>query len=78
MPRFFFNLYDDGTVIDEEGAELPSTEAAREHALRVVREMASQEVLEGKLFLSHRIEVEDQDRRPVFVLPFGAAVVIED
>jgi len=78
MPRFFFNLYDDRVVIDEEGAELPSTEAARERAVLVAREMAGQQVLEGRLFLSHRVEVHDEDRRLVLMVSFGAAVSIEE
>lgn len=77
MPRFFFNLYDEGAEIDEEGAEFPSADAAREQAVRVVRELACHEVLEGRPTLSHRLEVQDQDRRPLFVLPFGVVVKIE-
>jgi hypothetical protein len=77
MPRYFFNLYDDCVLIDEEGAELPTVDAAWQRALHVAREMACQEVLEGKLTLSHRIEVEDEDRKPIVVIPFGDAVTVE-
>ena len=78
MPRFFFNLHDDGMLIDEEGAELPTADAARSLAVRVARELASQQVLEGRLVLSHSVEVEDQDRRSILVLPFGDAVTVEE
>ena len=77
MPRYFFHLYDDVVSIDEEGSELPDVAAARELALKNARAIACQEVLEGHLSLGHRIEVEDEEGRPVLVLPFQDAVTIE-
>ena len=77
MPRFFFNLYDDGATIDEVGVELPDLAAAHEAALEEARAVISEEVRRGRIDLSHRIEVEDEARRPVLMLPFSAAVQIE-
>ena len=77
MPRFFFNLYDDGATIDEVGVELPDLAAAHEAALEEARAVISEEVRRGRIDLSHRIEVEDEARRPVLLLPFSAAVQIE-
>ena len=77
MPRFFFNLFDDGATIDEVGVDLPDLAAAREAALEEARAVISEEVRRGRIDLSHRIEVEDEQRRPVFMLPFSAAVEIE-
>ena len=77
MPRFFFNLYDDGATIDEVGVELPDLAAAHEAALEEARAVISEEVRRGRIDLSHRIEVEDEQRRPVLMLPFSAAVEIE-
>lgn len=77
MPRFFFNLFDDGATIDEVGVELPDLAAAHEAALEEARAVISAEVRRGRIDLSHRIEVEDEARRPVLMLPFSAAVEIE-
>ena len=51
--------------------------AARKQALKNARAIACQEVLEGHLNLTHRIEVEDEKGRPVLVLPFQEAVKVE-
>jgi hypothetical protein len=77
MPRFFFNLFDEGTKIDEVGVELPDLAAAREAALEEARAILGDEARSGHIDLSHRIEVEDEQRRPVLLLPFSAAVEIE-
>ena len=77
MPRFFFNVYDEATTIDEVGVELPDLAAAHEAAIEEARAILSDEVRNGRIDLSHRIEVEDEARRPVLLLPFSAAVEIE-
>jgi hypothetical protein len=77
VPRFFFNVFDDGATIDEVGVELPDVAAAREAAVEEARAVISEEVRRGRIDLSHRIEVEDEQRRPVLLLPFSAAVEIE-
>ncbi len=77
MPRFFFNVIDEATKIDEVGVELPDLAAAREAALEQARAILGDEAKGGHIDLSHRIEVEDEARRPVLLLPFSAAVEIE-
>jgi hypothetical protein len=77
MPRFFFNVFDDATTIDEVGQDLPDVAAAHEAALEEARAILADEVRSGRIDLSHRIEVEDEERRPVLLLPFSAAVEIE-
>ena len=77
MPRFFFHVYDEAVTIDEIGVELPDVAAARAAALEGARAILGSELVEGHLDLSHRIEVEDEARRPVLTLPFSAAVEIE-
>ena len=61
MARFFFHLYDDTVALDEEGSECPDLAAAHAKAVRSAREMACQEVLEGHLNLTHRIDVADEN-----------------
>jgi len=58
MPRFFFHLYDDLVARDDEGAQMPTLQAAYEHAVWSARNLAATEVLAGKLHLDHRIEIE--------------------
>jgi hypothetical protein len=77
MPRFFFNVFDEGTKIDEVGLDLPDLAAARIAAVEEARAILSDEARNGRIDLSHRIEVEDEERRPVLLLPFSAAVEIE-
>ena len=64
-------------VTDQEGTELPSLEAAREHALNNAREMACAEVLEGHLNLKHRIDVADEGGTVLFTLQFRDTVEIQ-
>lgn len=77
MPRFYFNLHDDVVAIDDEGRELADVRAARAEAVKAARELICEQVQEGRLDLRHRIEVEDEDRRPVLTLPFSAVLQIE-
>jgi hypothetical protein len=77
MPRFFFNVFDDVVLLDDEGIELPDTGAARAAAVAGARAMMCDQVRQGRLALHHKIEVEDESRRPLFTVEFGEAVVIE-
>jgi len=77
VPRFFFNLYDDMVVMDEEGSELPDLAAARVRATASAREMACAEVLKGHLTLNHRIEVVDEAGERVCTVHFSDVVAVE-
>jgi hypothetical protein len=77
MPHYFFHLYECGTIIpDDEGRELSGITDIRAAALREARQVMSAEVQGGKLCLSCRIEVLDENQRPVFVLPFKEALTV--
>jgi hypothetical protein len=77
MPHYFFHLYECGTIIsDDEGRELSDVTDIRDAALREARDIMAGEVRGGKLCLSCRIEVLDENLRPVFVLPFKEALQI--
>jgi hypothetical protein len=39
MPRYFFNVEDDRTIIDQEGTDLPNLRAAREAAVNTSAEL---------------------------------------
>ena len=77
MPRYFFHIYDDIVMKDDEGLELADAEAARDQALKGAREMMCEQMRQGRLSLHHRIEIEDEAGAIVLRLGFGEAVTIE-
>jgi len=77
MPRYHFNLRDDLDAADEEGMELPDLAAAREQAITEARQIACASLKEqGRINLSHYIEVTDSGGEPLFRLPFREAMKI--
>lgn len=77
MARYYFHLRDGRDVLlDPEGVELPDIEAARAQALSAARSILAAEVLEGKVPLNLRIDVEDVGGAIVHRLPFADAIVI--
>jgi hypothetical protein len=77
MPRFFFHLYNDLISTDEEGRELPDIEAARAAAVHEVRSVMTEEVLKGRLTLSHRIVVADEAGHVVATVRYADAVDVK-
>jgi hypothetical protein len=77
VPRFFFHVFDDAEMLDDEGLELADAEAARGAALAGARSMICDRVKSGRVTLHHRVEVEDERGAPVLTLAFGDAVEIE-
>jgi hypothetical protein len=77
MPRYFFNLYNDLTSIDEEGTELPDLSAAEARGRSNARIMAAESVKEGHLTLHHRIEIADEDGAVLKIIPFSEVVAIQ-
>lgn len=77
MPHFFFHVYDDMVILDDDGIELSDAEAARIAALAGARAMMCDQLSKGRLSLHHRIEVVDEGGGAVLTLPFGDAVEIE-
>jgi hypothetical protein len=77
MPRFYFHLYNDIVVMDEEGADLADAAAAREHAIEECRVMVCESVKNGHLNLDHRIEVAEEGGGRVATVTFRDAFTIE-
>jgi hypothetical protein len=77
VPRFFFQIFDDAVIRDDEGIELADAEAARRAALAGARAMMCDQLVKGRLSLNHRIEVEDEKGMAVLTLLFREAVEIE-
>ena len=77
MPRYFFHLFNDETILDEEGAEVPNAAVALQSAARMARGMAAESVREGHLVLDHRIEVADESGETIGVVHFRDVVQIQ-
>jgi hypothetical protein len=76
VPRFFFHVLNDIDAADEEGQELPSLAAANLQAIDYVRDLAASAVRQGRLNLTHRINVEDEQGHCLLSVTFGDAVEI--
>jgi hypothetical protein len=75
LPRFYFHICDgSGFTEDEEGQELPDQEAARNEAIRGLRDISAGELRRGEMNLGSFIEVEDQAHRLVMTADFSDAV----
>lgn len=79
MTRYYFHLRDGRDILlDDEGVELADLAAARAQALRSARSILAAEVIEGKVPLYLRIDVEDGAGAIVHRLPFAEAVEIHE
>ena len=78
MPRFFFHLRDGETVDDQDGMYFPDARSAHREAIRNARDIMAEDVRQGRLCLSFRIEVTGQGGDPVFAVPFRDVIRIED
>ena len=79
MPRFYFHLYDNLDVLDDEGIELPDLEAARSHAVRCARVTFAETAKdEGRVVLHHRIDITDEEGAVLEAVRFGDAVRVEE
>jgi hypothetical protein len=76
MPLYYFNIYNDDTTLDEEGAELADEHAARAFAVKAARGLAAETVLHGHLAGHHRVEFVDADQNPLGEVRFDEAVEI--
>ena len=77
MPRYFFNLYNDVVTMDEEGVDLASTDAARDEAIRNIRDLMKDDLVKGRIALAHWIEIADGHGQVLGTVRFGEAVTVE-
>ena len=78
MPQFFFHVRDDMDVPDEEGAEFGDIEVARGFAANSARVLMCETLREdGRITLSHRIDIEDEDGEVVASVRFRDAIRID-
>ena len=75
MPRFFFHLHNDVDVQDHGGKCLPDLDAARTYAIEMARfEVAESAMREGRIVLSHRIDIGDETGAVLESVRFSDAV----
>jgi hypothetical protein len=78
MPQYFFHVRDDMDVPDEEGAEFGDIEVARRFAAQSARVLMCETLREdGRITLSHRIDIEDGDGGVLASVRFRDAIRIE-
>ena len=77
MPLFYFHLYNDLDVIDEEGLDLLDLDAARANAIKEARAVMVDMVAEGRINFSHRIDIADESGDVVDSVNFSEAVAVE-
>ena len=75
MARYFFDVINGtGLVEDIEGQDLPDFSAARVAAIEGVRSILREDISEGFIDLSGRVEVRDANRQLLVTIPFRDAV----
>jgi hypothetical protein len=78
MPRYHFNIFNDSTVMDDEGLELPDIAAAVDEAIRSARELIGHEIMAGRaIHRSHKIEIADEGGKVLHTVRFGEVVRVE-
>ncbi len=77
MTLYFFHLRDgEDVLLDPEGRQLDGPAAVPKAALAEARSIISDDVLQGRIDLHYRIDVEDSDRNLVHRLHFADAIEI--
>ena len=75
MTRYHLNVHNQtGSVLDEEGVELPGIDDARHQAIEGIRDILSEEVKTGKLDLRGRIEIAGADGAVLKTVRFEEAL----
>ena len=76
MPRYYFHIEDDRTLIDHIGVDLPDLEAARDEAVRaagqLLRNGQAKALWTGKPWRMWVTQSPFANEKPLFVLRFSA------
>jgi len=60
MPRYFFDTYDGGPSVDNEGTDYPDAEAASREVLTTLPELARWQPTDSNDELSYTVKVRDE------------------
>jgi malonyl CoA-acyl carrier protein transacylase len=75
MPRYFFNVSIEGTVLDDpDGQVLPNADAAWDAARKAARNLMATKTERPVNWMACRFEVRDEDDEIVLEFPFVEAV----
>jgi hypothetical protein len=77
VPHYFFHLYNDLIVMDEEGMELDDLEAAHANGIKEAREQMQETVGLGRINFSHWIDIADESGAVVGSVSFREAVAVK-
>jgi hypothetical protein len=78
VPRYFFHLHNDLDVPDEEGLECTDLESAKACAAAQAQILMGETLKEdGRIALSHRIDIEDAQGNVLATVPFKNVVTVE-
>jgi len=78
VPHYYFHLYNDLIVVDEEGFDFPDLVAARASAIANIRGLIFETVSQGCINFSHRIDIADASGEVLTSVKFGEAVRVDD
>jgi hypothetical protein len=79
VARFYFHVCNgSGFTEDAEGQELADELAARNEAVRGLRDITAGEMMRGEMNLGSFIEVEDQNHNLVMTIEFDEAVRVSN
>lgn len=76
MPTYFFNIYNDKTIIDSEGTDLTDLRAAVSFAILSARSSAADDVLRGLFKCQNRVEIVSDDGSLLHTVRFDDAVEV--
>lgn len=76
MPVYRFHVFNDIDAPPEESEDLPNLASAHLKAIDYARDLAAHAVRQGRLNLTHRIEVEDNEGTSLLTVTFADAIDI--
>lgn len=66
MPRYFFDIHDSGPTLDSVGLDCPNLDAVRREALRILPDIAREEVPDYRDRRTFTVLVTNEDGLPIF------------
>ena len=72
MPRYYFDTYNGGPLLDSEGVDFPDIYTAQTQAIRTSGELLRDMGARFWDGMEWRLEIADAQRRVLFVLRFSA------
>jgi hypothetical protein len=75
MSRYYFHLrFDDRTIADQDGSDLPDAAAARQEALVAARQILADAIRSGSENIPEAFVIADSEGKEFETVPFAAAL----